>query len=160
MENTNKVERNELWNDIYRIVNQIPRKEVDGDAVDASSATTSIEQLISSYKIKTEKWDKLSEKIAKCYVDENNMALIRQIKRNSGSGMYAYVEFSDEDKSFTILGGKEFHTYEEAEDYSKGFEIDSYDYVKPLELKIKRLTSEKEKLEKRLSEIDNELNSL
>ena len=71
MENTNKVERSELWNDIYRIVNKIPRKEVDGDAVDASSATTSIEQLISSYKIKAEKWDKLSEKIAKCYVDEN-----------------------------------------------------------------------------------------
>ena len=45
MENTNKVERSELWNDIYRIVNQIPRKEVDGDAVDAPSATTSIEKL-------------------------------------------------------------------------------------------------------------------
>ena len=88
------------------------------------------------------------------------MALIRQIKRNSGSGMHAYVEFSDEDKSFTILGGKEFFTFEEAEDYSKGFEIDSYEYVEPLELKIKRLTTEKEKLEKRLSEIDNELKSL
>ena len=36
------------------------------------------------------------------------MTLIRQVKRNSGSGMYAYVEFSDEDKSiFTLLGGKE-----------------------------------------------------
>ena len=45
MENTNKVERIKLWNDIYRIVNQIPRKEVDGDAVDAPSATTSIEKL-------------------------------------------------------------------------------------------------------------------
>lgn len=89
------------------------------------------------------------------------MALIRQVKRNSGSGMYAYVEFSDEDKSvFTLLGGKEFFTSEEAEDYSKGFEIDSYEYVEPSELKIKRLTSEKEKLEKRLSEIDNELKSL
>ena len=89
------------------------------------------------------------------------MALIRQVKRNSGSGMHAFVEFSDEDKSiFTLLGGKEFFTYEEAEDYSKGFEIDSYEYVEPLELKIKRLTTEKEKLEKRLSEIDNELKSL
>lgn len=89
------------------------------------------------------------------------MALIRQVKRNSGSGMYAYVEFSDEDRSvFTLLGGKEFFTSEEAEDYSKGFEIDSYEYVEPSELKIKRLTSEKEKLEKRLSEIDNELKSL
>ena len=55
MENTNKVERSELWNDIYRIVKQIPRKEVDGDAVDAPSATTSIENLIEKYKIKSKK---------------------------------------------------------------------------------------------------------
>ncbi len=53
MENTNKVERSELWNDIYGIVKQIPRKEVDGDAVDAPSATTSIENLIEKYKIKS-----------------------------------------------------------------------------------------------------------
>ena len=70
MENTNKVERSELWNDIYRIVNQIPRKEVDGDAVDAPSATTSIENLIEKYKIKSEKWDKLDEKIGKFYEND------------------------------------------------------------------------------------------
>ena len=71
MENTNKVERSELWNEIYNIVKQIPRKEVVGDAVDAPSATTSIENLINKYKIKAEKWDKLESKISKCYVDEN-----------------------------------------------------------------------------------------
>ena len=71
MENTNKLERSELWNEIYNIVKQIPRKDLVEDAVDAPSATTSIEQLIQKYKIKSEKWDKLSEKIAKCYVDEN-----------------------------------------------------------------------------------------
>ena len=70
MENTNKVERSELWNDIYRIVNQIPRKEVDGDAVDAPSATTSIEKLIEKYKIKSEKWDKLDEEIGKFYEND------------------------------------------------------------------------------------------
>ena len=70
MENTNKVERSELWNDIYGIVNQIPRKEVDGDAVDAPSATTSIENLIEKYKIKSEKWDKLDEKIGKFYEND------------------------------------------------------------------------------------------
>ena len=70
MENTNKVERSELWNDIYRIVKQIPRKEVDGDAVDAPSATTSIENLIEKYKIKSEKWDKLDEKIGKFYEND------------------------------------------------------------------------------------------
>jgi hypothetical protein len=72
MENINKVERSELWNEIYRIVNQIPRKEVDGDAVDAQSATTSIENLIEKYKIKSEKWDKLDEKIGKFYENESN----------------------------------------------------------------------------------------
>ena len=70
MENTNKVERSELWNDIYGIVKQIPRKEVDGDAVDAPSATTSIENLIEKYKIKSEKWDKLDEKIGKFYEND------------------------------------------------------------------------------------------
>ena len=70
MEKINKVERSELWNDIYRIVKQIPRKEVDGDAVDAPSATTSIENLIEKYKIKSEKWDKLDEKIGKFYEND------------------------------------------------------------------------------------------
>jgi hypothetical protein len=65
MENTNKLERSELWNKIYSIVKQIPRKETIEDAIDASSATTSIEKLILSYKIKAEKWDELEGKIAK-----------------------------------------------------------------------------------------------
>jgi ribulose 1,5-bisphosphate carboxylase large subunit-like protein len=52
MENTNKVERSELWNQIFSIVNQIPRKEDLGDAVDATSATTTIENLINSHKTK------------------------------------------------------------------------------------------------------------
>ena len=75
MENTNKVERSELWNEIYNIVRQIPRKEVSEDAVDAPSATTSIEQLIHKYKIKADKWDKLDAKIAKCYIDDNGNEL-------------------------------------------------------------------------------------
>ena len=70
MENINKLERSELWNEIYAIVKQIPRKETNEDAVDAPSATTSIEQLISSYKIKAEKWDKLDEKIGKFYEND------------------------------------------------------------------------------------------
>lgn len=45
MDNVNKVERSELWNEIFVIIKQILRKEVDGDAVDAASATTSIEKL-------------------------------------------------------------------------------------------------------------------
>lgn len=49
METTNKIKRSELWNKIYAIVNQIPRKNVDGDAMDAASATTEIEFLIETY---------------------------------------------------------------------------------------------------------------
>jgi len=45
MENINKIERSDLWNKIYEIVKQIPRKETVEDAVDAPSATTSIEKL-------------------------------------------------------------------------------------------------------------------
>ena len=71
MENTNKLERSELWNKIYSIVKQIPRKETIEDAIDASSATTSIEKLILSYKIKAEKWDELEGKIAKIYNQDN-----------------------------------------------------------------------------------------
>ena len=71
MENTNKLERSELWNKIYDIVKQIPRKETNEDAVDVPSATTSIEKLILSYKIKAEKWDELEEKIAKIYNQDN-----------------------------------------------------------------------------------------
>jgi hypothetical protein len=46
METINEVKRSKLWNDIYDIVKQIPRKDVDGDALDASSATTSIEEIL------------------------------------------------------------------------------------------------------------------
>lgn len=44
MENTNKVQRSEMWEQIYKIVKQIPRKEVGGDAMDAPSAATEIEK--------------------------------------------------------------------------------------------------------------------
>lgn len=45
-ENPQKVKRSELWNEIFSIVKQIPRKEVMNDCVDAYSATTMIEELI------------------------------------------------------------------------------------------------------------------
>lgn len=86
------------------------------------------------------------------------MAVFRGVKRHENSRMWAYVEWSDENHNhFQIVGNKEFQTKEEAEDYSKGFAIDSYEWIEPTELKTKRLLSEKEKLEKRLSEIDLEL---
>ena len=86
------------------------------------------------------------------------MAVFRGVKRHENSWMWAYVEWSDENKNhFQILGGKEFQTKEEAEEYSLGFALDSYDWVEPIEIKKKRLKTEKVKLEKRLVEIDKEL---
>lgn len=46
MEKTNEIKRSELWNKIYNIVSQIPRRKVEGDCVDPSSASTEIERLI------------------------------------------------------------------------------------------------------------------
>ena len=45
MEKTNEIKRSDTWNEIYKIVKTLPRKNVKGDAPDASSVTTSIDQL-------------------------------------------------------------------------------------------------------------------
>ena len=45
-EQTKGVERSELWWHIFEIVKQIPRKSVDGDAMDAHSASTDIELML------------------------------------------------------------------------------------------------------------------
>jgi len=48
MEESNGSEKSKEWYNIYNIVKQIPRKEVNCDAVDATSAATMIEQLFSN----------------------------------------------------------------------------------------------------------------
>jgi hypothetical protein len=53
-----KVERTELFNSIFSVVKQIPRKDVNGDAIDAISCAYEIEQLF--YK-----WQQEQDK--KCY---------------------------------------------------------------------------------------------
>jgi len=45
LEEVRKVERTELFNSIFSVVKQIPRKDVDGDAMDAASCAYEIEQL-------------------------------------------------------------------------------------------------------------------
>ena len=94
MENTNKVGRSELWNEIFSIIKQIPRKEINEDAVDAPSATTSIEKIIEKYKIKAEKWDKLDDEIAKCYVDENGDELSEEESENVDLGTIGEISAS------------------------------------------------------------------
>lgn len=45
LEEVRKVERTELFNSIFSVVKQIPRKDVECDAMDASSCSYEIEQL-------------------------------------------------------------------------------------------------------------------
>lgn len=45
MEHSNKIQRSEVWEQIYNVVSKIPRKEVDGDAADAPSVATELEEL-------------------------------------------------------------------------------------------------------------------
>lgn len=45
MEHSNKIQRSEVWEQIYNVVSKIPRKEVDVDAADALSVATELEEL-------------------------------------------------------------------------------------------------------------------
>lgn len=45
MEQSKKVRRSEAWEKIHRVVSKIPRKETEGDATDANSAATELEEL-------------------------------------------------------------------------------------------------------------------
>lgn len=45
MEQSNKVQRSEVWEQIYKVVSKIPRKNVDGDVVDVPSVATELEEL-------------------------------------------------------------------------------------------------------------------
>ena len=45
MKQSNKIQRSKVWEQIYKVVNMIPKKNVDCDAVDAQSATTALEEL-------------------------------------------------------------------------------------------------------------------
>lgn len=84
--------------------------------------------------------------------------LIRQVKRHAHSGMWAYVEFSDENPgTVEMLGNMEFQAKEEAEDYSQGFAPGSYEYVEPISMKIKKLLKEYNHHSKRISELGVEI---
>ena len=54
LEEVKKEERTKLFNSIFSVINQIPRKDVDGDAMDASSCAYEIEQLF--YKWQAEQF--------------------------------------------------------------------------------------------------------
>ena len=86
------------------------------------------------------------------------MAIIRQVSKNTATGMYCFIELSDEvEPTFTILGGQYFATKEAAVEYSQGFELDSYVYEEPVEIQTRILLQEKDRLEFRLQEIQEQL---
>jgi hypothetical protein len=86
LEEVRKVERSDLYNKIYSIIKQIPREDVETDAMDSSSCAYDIEQLF--YKWQQEKMyseeevDKLLDTLL-----HNNMCsvagdeLIKQFKK-------------------------------------------------------------------------------
>ena len=86
------------------------------------------------------------------------MAIIRQVSKNTATGMYCFIELSDDvEPTFTILGGQYFATKEAAVEYSQGFELDSYVYEDPVEIQTRILLQEKDRLEFRLQEIQEQL---
>ena len=86
------------------------------------------------------------------------MAIIRQVSKNTATGMYCFIELSDDvEPTFTILGGQYFSTKEAAVEYSQGFELDSYVYEDPVEIQTRILLQEKDRLENRLQEIQEQL---
>lgn len=89
------------------------------------------------------------------------MALIRSVLQHPTKKCWAYVEYSDENSTHSIvLGGKEFDIQDEAWEYSKGFEPFSYEWKEPKQTHLDKLFTERMELEKRLAEINNEINSL
>ena len=86
------------------------------------------------------------------------MAIIRQVSKNTATGMYCFMELSDDvEPTFTILGGQYFATKEAAVEYSQGFELDSYVYEDPVVIETRILLQEKDRLEFRLQEIQEQL---
>jgi hypothetical protein len=61
LEEVRNVERTELFNSIFSVVKKIPRKDVDGDAMDAPSCAYEIEQLFYNFQQEQDK-NKFTEK--------------------------------------------------------------------------------------------------
>ena len=64
------IKRTELYNSILSIVKQIPRKEVDGDAIDAPSCAYELEQLFL-------KWQQ-----ERSYSEEDLKLLLKKFKKD------------------------------------------------------------------------------
>lgn len=45
MEKSNKIQRSEVWEQIYKVVKTLPREQTEGDAPDAPSVASELEEL-------------------------------------------------------------------------------------------------------------------
>ena len=70
LEEIKVIKRTELYNSILSIVKQIPRKEVDGDAIDAPSCAYELEQLFL-------KWQQ-----ERSYSEEDLKLLLKKFKKD------------------------------------------------------------------------------
>jgi hypothetical protein len=87
------------------------------------------------------------------------MALIRQVLKHPSQNKWAYIEYSDESSTYqVILGHKEFDAEEEADEWAKGFEPFSYSWQDLETTKRENLLCEKANAEKKLQEINSQLN--
>jgi hypothetical protein len=79
-----KVERTELFNSIFSVVKQIPRKDVDGDAMDVPSCAYEIEQLFYKWQQEQDKnkfsEDDISTAIAMYLENKSFSEIIKQLK--------------------------------------------------------------------------------
>jgi hypothetical protein len=91
LEEVRKVERSDLYNKIHSIVKQIPREDVETDAMDASSCAYDIEQLF--YKWQAER----SQKIVPS--DAYNIEVFA-IKPDENGKLFAYIGYKISNGNF------------------------------------------------------------
>jgi hypothetical protein len=72
LEEVRKVERSDLYNKIHSIVRQIPREDVETDAMDASSCAYDIEQLFYKWQQEQDNNKYSKEEVLKLLRELNN----------------------------------------------------------------------------------------
>ena len=94
LEEVRKVERTELFNSIFSVVKQIPRKDVDGDAMDAPSCAYEIEQLFYKWQQEQDKNKYSEEDLREAFIEGyKQRAEKSDLIFDNASRMYAIALF-------------------------------------------------------------------
>jgi len=80
LEEVRNVERTELFNSIFSVVKKIPRKDVDGDAMDAPSCAYEIEQLFYNWQQEQDKQEIQDLKNRLGFVHESSAKAIELVE--------------------------------------------------------------------------------